>query len=352
LIYILSLVLTSLVLATENVCLRQCLTFIKNTVHLLAMRVGFIRGLSWERYGDFWHSLVQGLGVEVQFADPEASQRHFETGSMTLPGASIRCAVAEAFALSEVDVLMAPDLNPEELRTARGLGEGKNVARGKEVARGSGQDPWIASFPQALQTLGGLPPVIGVPATLELNLETLALETLLSLTHDTTKARLVWERNKRNAKPKRYQEPRWSKQPGQVESVAVLAQPWLLVAPLLNRITLNKITLNKLMLNKLNLAEANVISQQQFDPALLREEASRLEKRLIPSDAEVLGAAHYLNRKGTIDKFLMIVDNSSGADLWLEKQVRKIITKPLEVMYLQDIVPEHELVATLLKAEG
>jgi hypothetical protein len=106
------------------------------------------------------------------------------------------------------------------------------------------------------------------------------------------------------------------------------------------------------MLNKLNLAEANVISQQQFDPALLREEAGRLEKRLIPTDAEVLGAAHYLNRKGTIDKFLMLVDNSSGADVWLEKQVRKIITKPLEVVYLQDIVPEHELVATLLKAEG
>jgi hypothetical protein len=299
----------------------MCITFIKNPVHLLAMRIGFIRGLLWERYGDLWLSLVQGLELEPSFADPVAVKQHLQTEQS--PGLTFQIAVAEARALNDVDVLVAPDLNPTH--------EG-----GQAVARGSGQDPWIASFPEALQTLGGLPPILGIPATLEGNLESLVLETLLSINHDPSKVRLVWERNKHKAQPPHYPEPRWTKLPGQQEVVAVLAQPWLLTAPLIS---------------KLNRPDMHVVSQAQLNPALLREEAKRLEKRLVATDAETLGAAHYFSRKGNIDKLLVIIDKSSGADAWLETQVKKLVTKPLEVVYLQDLVPEDEMVETLLKED-
>lgn len=282
------------------------------------MRVGFIRGLLWERYGDLWLSLMGGLELEKLFADPASVKQHLQTEQA--PGVIFQIAIAEATALNDADVLVAPDLNPTN--------KGEQI-----VARGSGQDPWIASFPEVLQTLGGLPPVLSVPATLEGNLETLATTTLLSINHDPGKVRLVWERNKHKAQPHRYPEPRWTKLPGQHEVVAVVAQPWLLVTPLVN---------------KLIYPEAHIITQAQLSPVLLREEATRLEKRLIATDAEVLGAAHYFNRKGNVDKLLMIVDKSSGADLWLEAQVKKLVTKPLEVVYLQDLVSEDELVETLL----
>jgi hypothetical protein len=285
------------------------------------MRVGFIRGLLWERYGDLWVSLMRGLEQDLHFADPDEVKRAWQTGKLST---LFQLAVGEAASLSQVDVLVVPDLNPNN--------KGSQV-----VARGSGQDPWIASFPQALRTLGGLPPIIGVPATLEENLETLAIETMLFITRDPVKVKLVWERNRRKARVPRYQEPRWSKLPGQQEVVAVIAQPWLLVSPLVE---------------KLNHSEAHHVLQTQLNPALLREEARRLEKRLVATDGEVLGAAHYFNRKGNVDKLVMIVDKTSGADLWLETQVKKLVTKRLEVVYLQDLVPENELIEIMLEQSG
>jgi hypothetical protein len=285
------------------------------------MRVGFIRGLLWERYGDFWLSLIQGLELETSFAESSRVGQYLRAEKP--PGVVFQIAIAEAMSLEDVDMLVAPDLNPTN-------------TGGQVVARGSGQDPWIANFPGALQTLAGLPPILGVPATLELNLETLVIETLLSLKRDPAKVRLVWERHRRKATPPRYPEPRWTKLPGQHEVVGVVAQPWLL-GPLVN---------------KLQSSENYVVLQTQLDPAFLREEAKRLEKRLIATDAEVLGAAHYFNRKGSVDSLLMLVDKSSGADLWLEAHVKKLVTKSLEVVYLQDLVTEDELVEMLMRAES
>ncbi len=279
------------------------------------MRVGFIRQLLWERYGDVWARLLEGIEAEVQFANPEVVKKQFEAHP-EIPGISFRLAVAEALALLDTDVLIVPDLNPNEA-----------------VARGGGQDPWIARFPEVLQRIAGLPPVIKVPAALDAKLESLVLETLLSLKRDPVRVRLAWERNQQSLKPKRYPEPRWSKLPGQSEVAGLTGQPWLLTRQLLTL---------------LNRSEARLVSQQQLSPVLLREEAARLEKRLIASDAEVLGAAHYFNRKGSVDKLVLMVDTSSGADLWLEKQVRKIVSKPLEVVYLQDLVTESKAVETLL----
>jgi hypothetical protein len=283
------------------------------------MRVGFLRQLLWPRYGEVWVKLLQNIEVEVQFADPTNVVQRFETLA-DIPGVPFRLAVAEALALVETDTLIVPDLNA-----------------GETVARGSGQNPWIVQFPEALQRVAGLPLILKVPATLEGNLEPLVLETLLSFKRDPAKVRLSWERYQKELNPKRYPEPRWTKQPGQTEVVGVIGQPWLVTQQLLGLLETSHSLSHK-------------VSQYQLSPALLREEAKRLEQRLIASDAEVLGAAHFFNRKGSVDRILMLVDTSSGADLWLEKQVRKIVTKPLEIVYLQNLIGEHGVGVLLISS--
>jgi hypothetical protein len=284
------------------------------------MRVGFIKQLLWERYGSAWTNLIKGVDGDIVEANPDELVRYLETQPLAeVSGLQFKLAVAEALALGEADMVLVPDLNP-----------------GTTVARGGGQDPWIASFPEALQRVAGLPPVIKVPATLEVNLEPLVLETLLSFKRDPARIRLVWERSLPNLKPKRYAEPRWSKLPGQKETTGIIGQPWLMT---------------KQLLSLLSFPETQLVSQQQLSPASLREEAQRLEQRLIATDAEVLGAAHFFNRKGNVDKLLMIVDNSSGADVWLEKQARKIVSKPLDVIYVQDLLGERGVEALLVSGQ-
>jgi hypothetical protein len=281
------------------------------------MRVGFIRQLLWERYGTFWASLLQDLGVETQQATSDGVTKAFSDQRVqNIPGISFQLAAAEALALANVDLLVVPDLN-----------------EGFDINRGGGQDPWIANFPATLAQLGGLPPLLKVPATLRPDLEPLVTQTLMSLKRDPSKVRLLWERYRSRTQAKRYSEqPRWTKLPEQQEVVGVVGQPWLVakVLPLLDS------------------SKTHFAPQSQLNPATLRGEAKRLEKRLIATDAEVLGAAHFFNRKGDINKLMLIVDKTSGADLWLEQQAKKIVTKPLEVVYLQDLVPDTQLVETLL----
>ena len=81
---------------------------------------------------------------------------------------------------------------------------------------------------------------------------------------------------------------------------------------------------------------------------MLRAEGRRIDERLIPTDSEVLGAARYLGRKGSVDKLVMVADKTSGADAWLVGRVQKLTHKPLEIIYLQDILEPDALVSAFL----
>jgi hypothetical protein len=278
------------------------------------VRIGFITQLLWSRYGDVWVHLVNGIGAEAVFASPEDVQTAFQQDSLrNVPGVALQLAVAQALALDDVDVLMAPKLNP------------------LDVPRGSGQDPWIADFPAALAAFGNVPKVLSVPASME-NIETLAFETLLSLSHEAAKVKRVWERNSHRRKPQKYPEINWNKMPYQKETVGVVGQPWMITGE---------------VLSLLNIPESLIISQDSLESAFLKQEAPK-QKRLIDTDAEVLGAARFFNRKGSVDRIIMIADKTSGADVWLEKQLEQIVTKPLEVVYLQDLIPPEKVTETLL----
>ena len=286
-------------------------------LHYQAVRVGFITQLLWPRYGDFWVRLVEGAGAEARFPNPERVLEFNDERLADIPGVVFRLAAAQALSLHDADLIVAPDLN-----------------FGTDIARGGGQDAFVASFPEALSgSFGGLPPVVAVPASLSGELETRAVEFLLSLSRDAAKVRRVWERNRALATAPRYPEPRWSVPP--YETVAIVAQPWLLSDALVKR---------------LQAGGSHAVSQHSFDPAQLRAEGWRAEPRLVPTDAEVLGAARLLGRRAAVTRLRFVADATSGADAWLYAQVGKLVHKPLSVTYLQDVFSAEELVQLLRPA--
>lgn len=274
------------------------------------MRVGFITQLLWPRYGAFWTKLVSGAGLEPVYAADDAVRRALGDPRLdAVPGTAFRLAAAQALALSfsaGADVIFAPDLNPGESST-----------------RGGGQDPFIADFPAALAgAFTGLPPVVGIPASLSVaGLEGLVVSTLLNLTHDPGLVRRVWERGRGAARAPRLPEPKWRVRPSEGGTVGVVGQPWLLSDALVRRAV----------------GEGHPVSQHQLEPTLLREEGRRVDDRLIGTDAETLGAARFLGRKGSVERLVMIADETSGADAWLVARVQRAAHKPLTVAYIQQL---------------
>lgn len=268
------------------------------------MRVGFITQLLWPRYGDFWTKLVSGAGLEPVYAPSDRVRRALADPRLNgVPGTAFRLAVAQALAL-DADVIFAPDLNP-----------------GESATRGGGQDAFIANFPETLATtIVGLPPVVGIPVSLsEAGLEGLIVSTLLKLTHDAGLVRRVWERQRSAARAPRLPELKWRVLPSGGGRVGVVGQPWLLSDALVQRAT----------------GESHAVSQHQLEPDLLREEGRRADDRLVGTDTEVLGAARFLGRKGSVERLLMIADETSGTDAWLVSQVQKTVYKPFSVAYIQ-----------------
>lgn len=279
------------------------------------MRIGLITRLLWPRYGPFWEALFGHAGLETVTAPRDGLGRALRDVRLAaVPGVAFELAAAQALALHDADVLLAPELNP-----------------GEETARGSGQDPWIASFPDTLaKVMVGLPPVLGVPASLDAALESLAIGTLQTLIHDPALARRAWERSRALAKPPRYGEPRWTAL-GR-ETVGLVAQPWLLGDGIVERLGA-----------WVGVEGRHLVSQHALNPAVLREEGRRVGERLIGSDREVLGAAHLMARKGSVARLVMLIDESSGADTLLRGRLERNLRKPLEIVSLQDLLGQTSL---------
>ena len=283
------------------------------------MRIGTITQLLWPRYGALWDKLLTGAGVEVLRASPDAVRDALGDARVeAVSGFAFRLAAAEALALESADAILAPDLNP-----------------GADSPRGSGQDPFVASFPEALGTfVNGLPPIVSVPASLTGDLETLVVSTLHALTRDPGLVRRMWERHRSSAKAPKVAEPRWRVRPSEGGTVGLIGQPWLLREPVVQMIAAG--------------LEAHLVSQHQLDPAALQAEGQRVDERLISTDSEVLGAARYLGRKGSVVRLMMIADKTSGTDAWLVSKVQKLTHKPLDVRYLQDLQGSETLIDAFL----
>lgn len=275
-----------------------------------------ITQLLWHRYGPFWRRLAEDAGAEIRTAEPGRVRAALSDERLRgIPSLGLRLAAAQALALQEADLLLAPDLNP-----------------GPDTERGAGQDPWIASFPEALATLGGLPPVEGVPAELRPDLEGRVVEIARRLSSDAGAVRRAVDRRRAELRPKRVPEPRWTLRPSELATVGLVGQPWLLGDPLARAVAREG---------------EHLVSQHQLDPRTLREEGHRYDARLVATDAEALGAARLFSRRGGVARLRVIVDRESGADAWLVRQIEKLSHKAVEVVQLQDLLPEEELLAAL-----
>lgn len=274
-----------------------------------AVRIGFITNLLWSRYGTFWQRLVAGAGAEVAVASSdEVALACQQPAVAQVPTLAFRRAAAQSVALGACDVIVVPDLN-----------------FGSEVERGGGQDRWVSDLPRALaDALPSLPNVLAVPAELGEDVESVAVPLLTRLLGDPGKVTRVWARHRVAASQVEPRPaPAWS-QPGK-RTVGVLGQAW---------------NLGEDVLASLANDSDHLVPMTAFDPSSLREEAWRADARLIPSDAETLGAARLLARRGSVARVTFVADGESGADAWLLQRARdRLGHKPLDLRYLQDLLP-------------
>lgn len=283
-----------------------------------AVRVGFITQLLWRRYGPFWRQLAEAAGAEAVFPTLEGVQSALQDPDVqAVPGAAFRLAAAQALSLvEEVDLLVVPRL-----------------IRETDVARGAGQDPWIADFPGALRsTVPGLPPFTPVLADLHASVESEAVAFLQGLTRDAAHVGRIWSRVRTQARPYKPAPVTWNYRPGELATVALLGQPWLL---------------NDELAAAVAGEGEHVVSQHRLDPQELREEGHRADPQLVDSDAEVLGAARLAARRSAVSRLRLLVDSGSGSDAWLARRVERTVHKPVQVVTLQDALAGQDAVDTL-----
>ena len=268
------------------------------------MRIGFVTRLLWDRYGRFWLRLLEAAGAEVSLPDPErVSALSADRRLDAVSGRAFREATAQALALSGVDRLVVPELNP-----------------GYEGSRGSAQDPFVADFPGALaQVVPGLPPLVGVPADLAApDLESRAVGLLTAVAPSPGTVRRVWQTHRADAKP-----PRPAGLPGaggESRTLALVGQPWHLSEAL--RVRLER-------------GGERLLSAHQLAPAELRAEGWRADPELAPTDAEALGAVRRFARRGDVAALRMPVDEDAGADAWLARKARAWSRREIEIVPLE-----------------
>lgn len=272
-----------------------------------AMRIGFVKTLLWDRYGKFWWDLVQDAGAEPVRADAAAVRASLDDPRIAhIPALAFRLAAAEAIAMPHCDLLVAPDLNP-----------------GVDTGRGGGQDPWIVSFPAALgASVSGLPPVYGVGVDAPEAVEPTALELLRMIYRDPTHVRRVWERHRARPRARRGTSVRWQLRPSETKTVGVVGQPWLLTDA---------------VVAALGSATEHLVPQHALDLATLREEGVRFDPKLVPTDAEAIGAARLFARRGLVREVRVVVDTEVGSDAWLLRRIEDVVRKPLAVVPIAEL---------------
>ncbi|MDR9390960.1 MAG: hypothetical protein RI554_02925 [Trueperaceae bacterium] len=292
------------------------------------MRVGFVRSLLWHRYGPFWARLLAAADADVVDAEPDAvAAAWVDPRVAEVPGLAFRRAAAEALALSGADLLVVPSVNA-----------------GYEGARGGAQDPFVADLPGALaQILPGLPPLVAVPTDLDADaVETTAISLLGRVNPSAGLVRRAWQTHRADAHP-----PPAPGLPGPRDgaraAVGWVGQPWH-HAPTDARVAPGVRTE----------AGERVLAMYALPPAELRAEGWRVDPKLAPSDAEVLGAVRRLARRPDVARFVVEVDPTSGADAWLARKVRSLARRDVEEVAVTDrFTPEAAAAeAGAVEAEG
>jgi hypothetical protein len=286
------------------------------------VRVGFLTHLLWDRYGPFWTTLTLAAGAEVVLPEPDdVVARLADPRVAVAPTVAFRLAVAAALALEDVDLLVAPNLNPDDGAT-----------------RGAAQDPWVADLPTMLaHSVPGLPPVWALPADLGRPVESEAIPFLRRLTPDVGVVRRAWSQHRAEAHPPRRPRRGVPQVPAGATTVAVLGQPWW-ATPAVAALVAGP--------------GEHAVGPYAFDPADLRAEARRVDPALVDTDAEALGALRRFARSGAVAALRWVVDGASGSDLWLSRRAQAIAGARIELLPLRDLADRERIFRALLHPGG
>jgi hypothetical protein len=275
----------------------------------VSVRVGFVTPLLWPRFGPPWVAVLRDLGADVVLPAPEAvAEALADPRAAALPGLLPRLATAAALACGEVDLLLAPELMPP-----------------RDGGPGSAQDPWTAELPAMLsRTLAGAAPVLGLPSERGAHVAGRAMAILTRVHRDAGPVRRAWERHKRDL------ETPWRPAAGggtravggSGRSVALVASPWWLAPASLALLTGD---------------DERITGQHELEPAEARAEGWRVRAEFAESDAETIGAARRFARQGGVDVVRLVVDPEAPSTPWLERRVREVAARALEVVPLDAV---------------
>ncbi|MBA2667235.1 MAG: hypothetical protein H0U69_09420 [Trueperaceae bacterium] len=281
------------------------------------MRVGFVTPLLWERFGPPWVGLIADLGADVVVPGPEEVALALEDAR---PSAALalapRLAVAAAVACGPVDLIVVPEL-----------------IAARDGGRGAAQDPWVADLPAMVaRALPGGPGVLRVPVEPGPLVAAAAMPVLMRVNRDAGTVRRAWERRRRELETP-WRRPGGSHGHGPARSaadtegprVALVGPPWWLTE------------------GGVALAGAGARSltgQHHLDPEEARAEGRRVTPDLVDPDAEVVGAARRFARQREVDVVRLVVDASSTTAPWLERRVREVAGRNVEVVAARDLADD------------
>jgi hypothetical protein len=286
-----------------------------------AVRVGFVTPLLWERFGPPWVSLVADVGAEVVLPTPERivaalDDPHLERVEALAP----RIAVAAAVACGDVDLLVVPELLAH-----------------RDGGRGSAQDPWVADLPTMIgRALPGGPGVIGVPVERGPHVANVVMPLLMRVNRDAGVVRRAWERRRRELEtPWKGRGTTRAAAPADGPRVALVGPPWWLAPG---------------ALAILGRGAGTLVGQFQLDPEDARAEGRRVRDDLVDPDAEAIGAARRFARQAEVDAVRLAVDGRSATAGWLERRVREVAPRGLEVVSVDELADAAAWVGALTPA--
>jgi len=286
------------------------------------VRVGFVTQLLFERYGGFWRGLVAGAGATVVLPTREGVLTHGDAVDPELvPGLWFRLAAVQAASLADCDLMIVPDLNPEA-----------------DDVRGSAQDRWVADLAGALaDAVAGLPSLVRVAAYPDAGIESRAVALLQSLLHDATAVKRVWARHRADAikltRPSTVRVAHSVVENGSLPAQALVGQPWAVTETVMRAATDAGLT---------GLSQLALGSQRS------RAEGWSFDDRLIPTDAEVIGAARILSRRAGVTGLRFLHDDEAGGDAWLARRVKQAAHKPVELLPWREIAPADDALSVFL----
>ena len=277
---------------------------------LEGVKIGLPDTLLYSRYGAWWESFFEALGIEL--VKPVRSySESLEAGALLMPDESplLQLFIGRVMEIAgDSDALLLPDLNP-----------------GSEPGvRGSSGDPWMVDLPNVLSMRFSIPPIHTVPALVSPKLTPpFAVRLGQALTSNAQLVRRVLDRHASALRPARYAEPTW--QQASMKTVGIAGNPALLeqdflIAPLLQA---------------LHDAKLHPVLGTAFPRERTLETGRRRRgELLLETDLEFAGGAGLLEQKAQIKGIIVLTEPRNTAQSNFAQTIAKKAHKPALMLEL------------------